>query len=221
MKYVKAKRSTLALVAIGMNFVAAAVGPCAIAQSPAAETDATAGDDAVAATPSPSKAPATPMATEKTPDASAARNPFPGEGPLYDTFRDTAYELRCPTCTGLSVLDSDATFSVQIRDIVKEQVRAGKSKSDILQFFTERYGPWILREPPAKGFNAIAWGLPLALLLVGPPSVWFFVWRKRKVVSTMGVRSSDEILVEMTARLKELRAGFGAAGKAGRGGEAL
>ena len=40
-------------------------------------------------------------------------------------FRDVAGELRCPTCTGLSVLDSDAKFSVQIKDEVREQLEKG------------------------------------------------------------------------------------------------
>lgn len=145
-------------------------------------------------------------------DTSGARNPFPNEGQLFDTFRDVANELRCPTCTGLSVLDSDAAFSTQIRDIVKEQVAAGKSKPEILKYFTERYGPWILRMPPTAGFNALAWALPLGLLLLGPPLVWFFVWRKRKVVSTMGVRGAEDIVAEMNTQLMALRAKLGDGG---------
>ena len=45
-----------------------------------------------------------------------------------DFFKDVAGELRCPTCKGLSVLDSDASFSVQIKDQVDEQIKEGKSK---------------------------------------------------------------------------------------------
>lgn len=144
-----------------------------------------------------------------SPDESGARNPFPSEGPQFDTFRDVANDLRCPTCTGLSILDSEAAFSVQIRDLVKEQVAAGKGKREILDFFTERYGPWILRAPPTKGFNALAWALPLGLLILGPPLIWFFVWRKRKFVSTMGVRSNTDILTEMNAELARLRQKMG------------
>lgn len=130
---------------------------------------------------------------------------YPTEGPKGEEFMDVAKELRCPTCTGLSVLESDAKFSVQIKDIVKEQVEAGKSKDEILTYFTERYGPWILRSPPKTGFNILAWALPIGVLLLGPPLVWFFVWRKRRVVSTQGVRSSDDILLEMHDKLQILR----------------
>jgi cytochrome c-type biogenesis protein CcmH len=122
-----------------------------------------------------------------------------------DKFREVAGMLRCPTCTGLSVLGSDAPFSVQIKAMVKEQVVAGKSKDDILAFFTTRYGPWILREPPKTGINLVAWFFPVALLCLGPLLIWFFVWRHRKVVSTFGVRSSADVLVEFEDNLAALR----------------
>lgn len=138
-------------------------------------------------------------------DENSLKKLYPSEGPIGEKFRDVAGELRCPTCTGLSVLESDAKFSLQIKDIVKEQVEAGKNKDEILAYFTERYGPWILRSPPAKGFNMLAWMLPIAALLLGPPAVWFFVWRKRRVVSKQGVRSAEDIISEMHGRLDQLR----------------
>ena len=150
----------------------------------------------------------TAMAQDSAPvplDESSLKKLYPSEGPVGEKFRDIAYELRCPTCTGLSVLESDAKFSLQIKDIVKEQVEAGKSKEEILQYFTERYGPWILRSPPARGFNLLAWLLPISALLLGPPAVWFFVWRKRRVVSKQGVRAADDIINEMHARLDQMR----------------
>lgn len=122
-------------------------------------------------------------------------------------YLDVAKELRCPTCTGLSVLESDAPFSVQIKDVVKEQVQGGKSKEQVLQYFTERYGPWILRSPPKEGFNILAWALPIAILILGPLGVWFFVWRRGKVVAGgVGVRPAEEIIKEMNVRLESLRA---------------
>jgi cytochrome c-type biogenesis protein CcmH/NrfF len=120
-------------------------------------------------------------------------------------FRKAANELRCPTCTGLSVLDSDAGFSVQIKNMVKEKIREGKSYDEILKFFTERYGVWILRRPPAEGFNAMVWFVPIGILVLGPFLLWIFVWSRRKVVVTDGVRPSSAILDEMEAELAALR----------------
>ena len=121
-----------------------------------------------------------------------------------DSFKDVAGELRCPTCTGLSVLDSDAKFSVQIKDEVKEQMDKGRSKEEILEFFVERYGPWILREPPKEGFNIIAWIIPFAMLIIGPMAIWAMVWRKKLTIDTFGVRSDSEIVEEMKHKLEAM-----------------
>ncbi len=139
----------------------------------------------------------------------ALKKIYPNEGKVGIEFRDIAYELRCPTCVGLSVLQSDAKFSVQIKDIVLEQVNAGKSKDEILKYFTERYGPWILRAPPKEGVNLLAWIVPLALLTVGPLLVWLLVWRRKKVDSNVKVRPSDDIVAEMNQRIDMLRNGVG------------
>jgi cytochrome c-type biogenesis protein CcmH/NrfF len=122
-----------------------------------------------------------------------------------EEFRDVADELRCPTCQGLSVLDSDATFSVQIKEEVARQIESGKNKDQILQFFSERYGPWILRNPPKEGFNVIVWIFPLALLVCGPIFVWYFVWRRTKHISPDGVRSVSSILEQMESELRGMR----------------
>ncbi|NRA66371.1 MAG: cytochrome c-type biogenesis protein CcmH [Pseudobacteriovorax sp.] len=122
-------------------------------------------------------------------------------------FRDVAGELRCPTCTGLSVLESDAGFSVQIKDQVKVLMDDGKEKEEILDFFVDRYGPWILREPPKSGFNLVAWAFPFAVLIIGPIVVWFAVWRKKVVVDTGGLRSDDAIVEEMRRRLSDMKRG--------------
>lgn len=139
-------------------------------------------------------------------DKESRKRQWPADGAIGESFRDVAKELRCPTCTGLSVLESDAAFSVQIKDIVREQVEAGKSKEEILKYFTARFGPWILRSPPVSGFNLWAWGVPMGLLVLGPPLIWFFIWRKRRVVSTLGVRPDEAIIREMQEHLAKLRA---------------
>lgn len=116
-------------------------------------------------------------------------------------FREVAKDLRCPTCTGLSVLESDASFSNQIKDQVHEQMKLGKSKDEILKYFTERYGPWILREPPKEGFNLVAWGVPIALLIGGPILIWLLIWRRRVQFNAHGVRSTEALIKEMHDRL--------------------
>ena len=134
-----------------------------------------------------------------------------GEGQIDDPvlkekFLDAAKELRCPTCTGLSVLESDAEFSVQIKQQVKEQVTAGKTTEEIRSYFVQRYGPWILREPPNHGFNAFAWIFPIGILILGPIIMWILIWRRRKLVNTFGARSAAAITEEFQQLIQAARA---------------
>jgi cytochrome c-type biogenesis protein CcmH/NrfF len=123
-------------------------------------------------------------------------------------YQDVASELRCPTCTGLSVLDSDAAFSIQIKNEVKEQLVAGKHKDEILTFFTDRYGPWILRAPPTRGVHLLAWIVPIATLILGPLVLWLFVWMRKKPGNEDDLvsRSVEDIVAEMNQRLASMRA---------------
>lgn len=123
-------------------------------------------------------------------------------------YQDVAADLRCPTCTGLSVLDSDAAFSIQIKNEVKEQLVAGKHKDEILKFFTDRYGPWILRAPPTHGVHLLAWIVPISALILGPLVLWLFVWMRKKSGDEHDVvsRSVEDIVTEMNQRLASMRA---------------
>jgi len=76
-------------------------------------------------------------------------------------------ELRCPTCQALSVKDSDALFSKNIREKVRNLVEEGKSDEEVLAYFEERYGEFILRSPKPKGWGILAWLLPVAALVLG------------------------------------------------------
>lgn len=81
--------------------------------------------------------------------------------------REIAQQLRCPVCQGLSVGDSPSELANEMRDVVREQLRQGKTPEEVLDYFVQRYGEWILLAPPKRGFNLVIWVLPFLLLPVG------------------------------------------------------
>ena len=89
---------------------------------------------------------------------------------LEERFKKLSNELRCPTCQGLAVKDSEAGFSTSIKGKIRELMEKGNSDEEILTYFTERYGQWILRTPPVSGFNLVLWILPGAAIITG------FLW---------------------------------------------
>jgi cytochrome c-type biogenesis protein CcmH len=76
-------------------------------------------------------------------------------------------ELRCPVCQGLSLADSPSPLAQEMRNVIKEQLRAGKSEDEVKAYFVSKYDEWILLEPKARGFNLAVYALPIALLLGG------------------------------------------------------
>jgi cytochrome c-type biogenesis protein CcmH len=80
---------------------------------------------------------------------------------------EIAGELRCPVCTAESVGDSSAPIAVEMRNVIQEQLEQGKSEKEILAFFQERYGDWILLNPPKRGVHLLVWLLPLVAALIG------------------------------------------------------
>ena len=82
-------------------------------------------------------------------------------------YKKLSNELRCPTCQGLSVKDSEAGFSTSIKGKTRELLKQGKSDEEIKAYFVERYGEWILRAPPVSGLNMVLWVLPGAAIVTG------------------------------------------------------
>jgi cytochrome c-type biogenesis protein CcmH len=126
----------------------------------------------------------------------------PAQTALYKALAD---ELRCPTCTGLSILQSDAPFSVEIRAALVEQIQEGKGEQEILQFFKERFGLWILRTPPKEGFHWFAWYMPVGLIVLGALFIWGVFWRRRRQPQILGIRSTELILKQMGEELARQR----------------
>ena len=68
--------------------------------------------------------------------------------------------IMCPVCPGESIDQSQNQLAGQMRAIVAEQVREGRSDAQIKAFFVERYDQSVLLEPPQEGFSLLVWLLP-------------------------------------------------------------
>jgi cytochrome c-type biogenesis protein CcmH len=78
-----------------------------------------------------------------------------------------AAELRCPVCQGLSVKDSTSETARQMRDLVAQRVREGKSDAEIEAEFRAAYGDWIFLSPPVASWSVLVWLVPVAVVAAG------------------------------------------------------
>ena len=95
------------------------------------------------------------------------------EAELEKRTREISDGLRCPTCQAISVNDSQAAFSVQIREKVRKMLEEGQSEDDIKAYFVSRYGEWILRAPKKEGLGLVLWAAPFIVLLLGGGLIFY------------------------------------------------
>ena len=85
------------------------------------------------------------------------------EAQARQIFRD----VRCLVCQKESIDDSEAELAHDLRQIVREQIRAGKSSAQIKAFLTERYGEFVLLTPSFSAGNLALWAGPFLVVILG------------------------------------------------------
>jgi cytochrome c-type biogenesis protein CcmH len=90
-----------------------------------------------------------------------------GEYPTDDDVNRIAKNLYCPVCpnTALDVCETKACqdWRAQIRD----QLAAGWTEEQVVDYFVAQYGERVLAEPRRKGFTSLVWVLPAVAALAG------------------------------------------------------
>ena len=96
---------------------------------------------------------------------------------LEHRAREISAQLRCLVCQNQSIDDSDAPLAKDLRTLVREQLVAGKSDQEIMEFVVSRYGEFVLLKPPFTLSTILLWGTPFAVLLIA--GVALFLRRRR------------------------------------------
>lgn len=94
--------------------------------------------------------------------------------------REVASQLRCVVCQGLSVEDSPSELAGEMKQVVRDQIAAGRSDEEVKAYFVARYGEFVLLSPEPRGFNLLVYILPLAALLIGAGVVAAVIMRWRR-----------------------------------------
>jgi len=105
-----------------------------------------------------------------------AQQPTPSD----DDVNAIAHKLFCPVCenTPLDVCDTEACR--QWRDLIRQMLAEGKTEEEIKQYFSDNYGVRVLSEPPAEGFNWLAYIVPPIAFLAGAYLLFraFRTWKR-------------------------------------------
>ena len=85
------------------------------------------------------------------------------ENRLYSLNR----QLMCPVCDGLTLEQSQADDAVKMREEIKKMVIKGMTDQQIKDYYVEKYGIYILADPPKTGFDTLVFIAPILFGLIG------------------------------------------------------
>jgi cytochrome c-type biogenesis protein CcmH len=108
-------------------------------------------------------------------------------------------ELRCVVCQNEALSESPAELAGDMRQEIRELMKAGKTDQEVLDFLTSRYGDFVLFRPPFKPLTYLLWIGPFVFLGFGV-LIWFMALRARRTFKSAPV-SSEQIAA--AARLLE------------------
>lgn len=128
--------------------------PALSAAPTAAAVAATATTVTMAATAAAAPQPPAPVGTDDASD-------------LETRVRDISLQLRCLVCQNQSIAESNAPLALDLRNQVRDMLRQGQDADAIASYMTDRYGDFVLYQPPLRGTTLLLWLGPFALLLAG------------------------------------------------------
>ncbi len=101
--------------------------------------------------------------------------------------------LRCPVCQNQSIDDSDADLAHDLRVIVRQRLQSGDTDAQVKQYLVDRYGDYVLLEPPFKTSTLVLWlGAPLILLAALGVALVFYRRRQETSEDTQRPLSAEE-----------------------------
>ena len=81
-------------------------------------------------------------------------------------YKALSQELRCPKCQNQNIADSNAPISRDLRAIVHEQLEAGATDKEIIEFLVDRYGEFVRYRPGVDSNTLWLWSAPIILLMM-------------------------------------------------------
>ena len=87
--------------------------------------------------------------------------------------RDISKNIRCMVCQNQSIDESNAPLAKDLRILIREKIKDGKNNDEIYEFLTDRYGDFILLNPPFKLKTLVLWFFPFIFFGIGIFIIFF------------------------------------------------
>jgi cytochrome c-type biogenesis protein CcmH len=121
-----------------------------------------------------------------------AKEATPNEDPkIEQRMKALTEQLRCLVCQNETLADSRADLAEDLRQQIREPMKAGKSDQEILAFLTQRYGDFVLYKPPVKATTYLLWFGPFVLLITGTVVLYRYLKHRRELIQDQPLTADE------------------------------
>ena len=115
-------------------------------------------------------------------------------------YLELAEELRCLVCQNQNLIESNSELADDLRREVAKMLKQGKNKQQVTDFMVDRYGDFVLYNPPLKSTTWLLWGGPFVLMFFA----MFILIRKVSAVKDKDSTASAELSDQEKEKLKSI-----------------
>jgi len=112
-------------------------------------------------------------------------------------------EFRCLVCQNQAISESHADLASDMRAIVRERIAAGDDNEAVRQYFIDRYGDWVLLDPPLNRKTILLWAGGGVILLVGIGLIFIRMRRSTRAGAQGQTALSDVEKAELERLMRE------------------
>jgi cytochrome c-type biogenesis protein CcmH len=116
-----------------------------------------------------------------------------GDPVVESRVKKLSEELRCLTCMGQSIADSQSGFSDDMRREMREMIAQGKSDAQIMEFMVQRYGDFVLYRPPVKNTTWLLWFGPFLFFVLGMGALIVKLKKRARTFDDAGLTQDDQV----------------------------
>ena len=124
--------------------------------------------------------------------ATAKEAPLASNDPaLEQRMKNLSSKLRCLVCQNQTLADSNADLAVDLRNEIREKMQKGMTDAEIRTYLVDRYGDFVLYQPPFKPVTFLLWLGPFLLLALGFGILYLNLRRRQKLLAEPEQNSAD------------------------------
>ncbi len=128
------------------------------------------------------------------------------EDPAEREMLKIAQKLRCAVCQNQPVSESNSGLARDMRAVIREQLAVGKNEEQIIDYFVDRYGDYVLLEPRKSGAALLLWVLPPIVLVFAAVFAWLVLRGRGEVAAVSeNQNKSSQLSDEDRERIRRAR----------------